>query len=377
MRQSNKQCTTIAKGIEPRVDQTQSSGYESQVRILLGMPDRGVGEQIPSSGRLASQLINMNQVSTYLSYRFQPYGDDAFEVNQEGEFLEAEGDHLSVLWNDKKQEIPPSLTKNLPEGEQSSVQTQSVERSRSDIEWTEVEIAGSGKEKISHHRSIKESADLTPVKQKTSVGISVEDTQVDNVQIPGKSKNPQSPPALLKELLGNKQPESLVAKNLGRSSDQSSENLIQTTPAILTPKVSSEKVVKEKSDEKVSGDRIQTLQTKATLQLVSSEDISVAQMPDHHNLHLSPPIPSVQPSSGHQQTIAQIEQLREAVRQLSEKVSEQAKESTERDKAVQPGSPIPPPQPVVVVNRYSVPARTPRAFWERRYLGRARLKVTR
>lgn len=72
-----------------------------------------------------------------------------------------------------------------------------------------------------------------------------------------------------------------------------------------------------------------------------------------------------------------IEQLREAVRELSAKVATRAVATDQEPQPAQPPPPPPPPQPIVIVNRVSRQGRGPRAFWERRHLGHRRLRALR
>lgn len=73
-----------------------------------------------------------------------------------------------------------------------------------------------------------------------------------------------------------------------------------------------------------------------------------------------------------------IEQLRNAVHELSSKKAEQQTRThneTQTFRAEQ--TPLPPVQPVVIVRRPSTQTRIPCAFWERSYMGRFRLRTLR
>lgn len=75
-----------------------------------------------------------------------------------------------------------------------------------------------------------------------------------------------------------------------------------------------------------------------------------------------------------------IEQLRHAVHELRAKMASQSSRMDAESKSQQAErvSPPPPPaQPVVIIQQSISRARTPRAFWERRHLGRSRLRTLR
>ncbi len=73
-----------------------------------------------------------------------------------------------------------------------------------------------------------------------------------------------------------------------------------------------------------------------------------------------------------------IEQLRRTVHQLTAKVASQPGQTDHPTKPQPPAQmPPPPAQPVVIIQRSSTQARTPHAFWERRYLGRFHLRTLR
>jgi len=63
-------------------------------------------------------------------------------------------------------------------------------------------------------------------------------------------------------------------------------------------------------------------------------------------------------------TVEQIAQLQRTVTELAAQVA--AQQATLQGESMFP----PPTQPVVIVERATPPVRTPRAFWERRYLSR-------
>jgi hypothetical protein len=76
---------------------------------------------------------------------------------------------------------------------------------------------------------------------------------------------------------------------------------------------------------------------------------------------------------------AKIAQLRHAVQELQAKLASQTpKEDSQRPAPPTQAEPPPPPaQPVVIIQQSIRRARTPRAFWERRHLGRSRLRTLR
>jgi hypothetical protein len=89
-----------------------------------------------------------------------------------------------------------------------------------------------------------------------------------------------------------------------------------------------------------------------------------------------PPEPYTPPGA-YRDACERIEQLREAVRQLTAKVASRSVATDRETQPAQPPPPPPPPQPIVIVNRVSRQGRRPRAFWERRYLGHHRLRALR
>jgi hypothetical protein len=74
---------------------------------------------------------------------------------------------------------------------------------------------------------------------------------------------------------------------------------------------------------------------------------------------------------------AMIEQLRHAVHQLAKASAQPAQTTIDAQPRRAEQSPPPPAQPVIIVKRPVIQRRTPRAFWERRYLRHSRLRSLR
>lgn len=382
MRQSRKQGTADIKGIETQVDHAQSPDYHSQVRALLGMPDRSKGGQFSTQIKPASQFNYLIRAFPGVPYGFgQPYVDEPFDVNQGEGFEETTHDYIESHMGAKEQEKYPSQRKNIREGKQSLVSLPSAEkteRSGSEVKWKEMKVIGSGNEKPSPHQESEEkSAPATPARQKVIHELSDESTQVDDIQIPEIPENPNLLPRLTMEIPENKKAELSIPKVSSRDPNRSPEILVQTTPKNITASLLGVKAVNMEAGKDVLAFKQDSPTHRTISESFRSETTSVTHMQDQPDTNHSKITNQFQTLADYQQTDAQIEQLRDAVRQLSRKVSTQSKESAEKDEVKQPVQPTPQPQPVVIINRVLSPAHTGRAFWERRYLGRVRLKVTR
>jgi hypothetical protein len=372
---------SLVSGGEP----AQTVGYRSQVRALLGMPAAEDHQLVP--------LPPLPPAS--FKYPDRGYPDPALGPAAYPTTVEAGPDRRGEPLQARAETLPVVQETPRPEPLQARAETLPVVQETPGPEPGSPWQRGSGTE-AQDVRQAKVSADRAPGRQPEGLGEGDVAPPAMEVRIPGISG---ARPPSVRQVGGTRAEPSAEARRDPSWAERVAEELSGIPPLVVrreppTPPIplAGPSSGSDETQPPEVGDLGQAGQERGGARRGAGPagPASLAPQPEVAGADArQPPRPLPDPAlprpvgpyrrpSSERQTAQEIEKLREDVQELATKMARGPAGSGRPEDPAPPAAPSPPPpQPVVILHRAAAPERTPRAFWERRYLGRTGLRTLR